>query len=594
MLQNIHKRTLDIASRPGRAIVTPFARHYEKHYEGRYPFARLAFGFDLVMLGTAIGLGIIALAFWLWKPTAFAEKIVFSADIAPAEIVSGAPSTLVLRFDNRTGEELRDVRLSVSVPEHFLRLETEESGSDETWEHLEIGTVPVDGTESIKIHGVMFGDVGGEQTFASAMTFVHGPHDTRGTKRDERTFVPTRSTLELELALPDRMVAGQATEGTVTYRNAGTIDFPEIVIQPRWPEGFAFISANVPLGPDGFRLPSVTAGSSGALTFRGTLGSAEGDVAFAFDPSFAFGNDRYRQETLVHVAKTVPIPVQVSHDVNPESVRPGSAASVTATVVNVGEDPVTNVRVTIASDSPFAISKTVSVGPKEHPELARLEPGESRSVTIPFPLRASVAQSATSVYERIPFATRASAAFDLPATPDAIARDAEISTIMTSPLALDAFARYAAPSGDQIGRGPLPPFAGETTTYWIFWNVRGTTNELSNVRIEGALGPNVSFTGKQTVSVNGGVVFDAASGQISWTSDSVSPTFAPSSKIVGIAFELALTPGDDQIGSIPTLLKNIHVTATDAVTGAFVSASGATITTDLPNDTLAEGNGVVE
>ena len=290
MSHEVRRQTLDIAAQPGRAVLHPFVRQYEKRYEGRYRFARLAFGFDLVMLGTALGLGIIALAFWLWKPQAFADKIVFSATVAPAEIVSGAPSTLVIRFDNRTGEELRDVRLSVAFPEHFRLLEDPDNDVNpedpeitaaETHEELTLGTVPVDGIESIKIRGVMFGDVGGEQSFTSTMAFAHGEHDVRGTKTDTRTFSPSRSTLKLSLEVPDKIVAAQPIEGTITYQNAGEIDFPEITVAPRWPDGFTFSSANATLGTNGFRLPGITAGSSGTFTFRGTLGAADGDVTFA-------------------------------------------------------------------------------------------------------------------------------------------------------------------------------------------------------------------------------------------------------------------------------------------------------------------------
>lgn len=601
MSHELRRQTLDIAAQPGRSVLRALDRHYETHYAGRYRFARLAFGFDLVMLGTALGLGIIALAFWMWKPQAFADKIVFSATVAPAEIVSGAPSTLVIRFDNRTGEELRDVRLSVAFPEHFRLLEDPDNDVNpedpeitaaETHEELNLGTVPVDGTESIKIRGVMFGDVGGEQSFQSTMAFTHGERNTRGTKTDTRTFSPVRSTLKLSLEVPDKIVAAQPIEGTITYQNTGEIDFPEITVNPRWPDGFAFTSANVVLGANGFRLPGITAGSSGTLTFTGVLGDADGDVTFAFDPSFTFGDVRYKQETLTHVASIIPLPLQVSHSIDAESARPGASVSVTVHYANIGEEAVTDARVGVQTDSPFAKAKSVSVGAKEFPELARIEPGASGTVTVSLPLYASIAQSATSVYEHLMLTTRAFGTFDMAEVTGATTRGGELSVIITSPAVLDAFARYVAPSGDQIGRGPLPPIAGESTKYWIFWNLRGTTNELTNVRIEGELGENVTFTGRQTVSENSGVTVDGTS--VVWTDASIAPTLAPGSKIIGIAFEVSLTPSDDQIGTVPTLLKNIRLTATDATTGAFVSASGATITTSLPNDAMAAGNDVVE
>src|SRR5262245_27607028 len=112
----------------------------------------------------------------------------------------------------------------------------------------------------------MFGDVGGEQAFGSVLTFVHGVSGELtqvGQKVSTHAFSPVRSTLALELSLPDKLVAGQPVEGAITYRNAGEVDFPEIAIAPAWPEGFALLSSDVPLREGAFTVPGVAAGESG-------------------------------------------------------------------------------------------------------------------------------------------------------------------------------------------------------------------------------------------------------------------------------------------------------------------------------------------
>ena len=159
---------------------------------------------------------------------------------------------------------------------------------------------------------------------------------------------------------------------------------------------------------------------------------------------------------------------------------------------------------------------------------------------------------------------------------------------------LESFGRYATATGDQLGRGSLPPTVGEKTTYWVFWHVGGTINELTNVVIEGTVGDNVTFTGRQSTSQNNGVEFDPETGIISWELASLEPTLSPTSKVVGVAFELAITPDITMIGEIPTLLSDIHLTATDSRTGAFVSASGSEVTTNLPNDLMASDKARVE
>ena len=78
-------------------------------------------------------------------------------------------------------------------------------------------------------------------------------------------------------------------------------------------------------------------------------------------------------------------------------------------------------------------------------------------------------------------------------------------------------------------------------------------------------------------------------GTVSWTIDELPPTFAPGSKTVGIAFEVAVVPSADQAGQMLALLDHVRLTAVDAFTGELIQAYGARITTDLPNDAMASG-----
>lgn len=585
----IRRSALGLASHPGKILLWPLVRWYEKRYEGKFAFARATFLFDLFLVGVVSGLGIIALIMTFYKPVPFTDRIVFAAEVAPREIVSGASSTLVIRYKNGTGEELRDAKLAFEYPANFLLQEVDGRAIGNV---VEVGTIPVNGTGSVKIRGVMFGAVGGEQTFRSVMTFVHGAKGVAGSKTGVHAFSPSRSTLELALSLPEKILAFQPINGALTYRNTGEIDYPEITVAPEWPSGFAFVSADEPMRDGLFVLPPLKAGTEGTTRFVGRLGNVADSLTFRFRPSFAFGTDSYEQETLTHVAEVVPLPIKISHSIDADTVRPGQSAKITVTYENVGDTAVEDLRLFVTTDSPFAATKAVEANYKQaRPELAKVEPGQTGTITLSIPLKLSIEQSATRVYENVPFATTASATFDMGELARATVADSPVTTTMTSPLVLSSFGRYATPSGDQIGRGPLPPAVDEATGYWIFWNLRGTTNALKNVRIEGELGSNVTFTGRQTDSTDGGVV--ASGNQIIWTAASLSPTLSPDSKIVGVAFEVSIVPTADQAGTTPTLLKNVRVTATDAATGAFVSASGEAITTSLPGDAMADGKHII-
>ena len=589
--ESVLGRAVCLSVHPGKMLLLPFIKWFDRRYRG-IKFARLLFSFDLLLIGTLIGLALTAVLLALTKPVAFEDNILFEATVAPREIVTGAPSTLVIRYINDTDEELRNAKLALTYPDHFLLQELSVEETHVTNGDIDLGTIPVGGTGSVRVRGVMFGDVGGEQSFTSTMTFAYGTErDIAGKKTSIHTFSPSSSMLQLELSLPERLVAYQEVQGTITYQNTGVIDFPAVSIQPEWPSGFTFISSSVSLTDGVFTLPSIPAGESGEIDFVGYLGDVGEEVTFVFHPSFTFDVSRYQQETLTHVAPVVPPQIRVEQSVEASTVRPGSSAVYTVGYENTGEFAVTNLVLAIEATSPFVSDKSV-----EAQTIARVEPGESAEVKIQVPLRWSILQSETQDWDGLDLSSRAVATYTLGdgSGQQVSSKSSVVSTPITTPVVFESFGRYATDAGDQLGRGPLPARVGIETKYWVFWHVNGTINELENVRIEGTLGNSVVFTGRQSSYQNSGVEYDASTNTISWTTSSIQPNLSPTSKIVGVAFELGITPTSEMVGTTPVLLYDIRLTGTDARTGAFISRSGTTVTTQLPNDLMASGKAVVE
>ncbi len=581
-------RAVCLSVHPGRMILFPFVKWFDKRYRGKSAFAHLLFAFDLLLIGALIGIG-ISLAFLSLAPqTTFEDNLALEATVAPREIVAGASSTLVIEYRNDTGEELRNAQLTLTYPDHFL-LEEQDA--------LDLGTIPVGAVGSFHVKGVMFGDVGGEQTFTSTLRFTHGTDkDVAARKTATHTFSPASSTLELALTLPEKLIAYQPIEGIITYANKGEIDFPTIAIEPEWPEGFTLVRSTPAFINNVFEVPGIAAGETGSMTFVGSLGDTGDQVTFVFHPSFTFGEDRYRQETLTHTAPVVPPQLKIEHGITKSSAEPGSEILFTVRYENIGENDLTNVVLGIESDSPFFSKDVYEITSATSPELASVSPGASGEISIPVRLRSSILQSETTDYDGLDLVSRCTATYTLgDGTGQRISsKGSSLTTPITTPVMLESFGRYATATGDQLGRGSLPPTVGEKTTYWVFWHVGGTINELTNVVIEGTVGDNVTFTGRQSTSQNNGVEFDPETGIISWELASLEPTLSPTSKVVGVAFELAITPDITMIEEIPTLLSDIHLTATDSRTGAFVSASGSEVTTNLPNDLMASDKARVE
>ncbi len=596
---SIFGRAVCLSVHPGKMILFPFAAWFHKRYKGQYKFARFIFTIDLVLVGIILGLGIAAIMTVFFPGHQFVDDITFSASVAPREIVAGAPSTLVIRYFNGTEEELKNAQLSFTYPDHFLLQEIISTDDEIENNIIELGDVPIGGNGSIKIKGVMFGDVNGEQTFKSSLAFTHGVDKTIAEEKiDEYTFSPARSTLALELLLPEKIYDFQTVDGLIIIKNTGDIDFPEISIKPEWPKEFAVRYIYNPFIYDedknDYKAESIKAGESIKMQFLGDFDDVQDEVVFVFHPSFVFDKTRYKQETLRHTAPVAPPQLTINHSLNQNSLRPGSSVEALLSYEHIGEFDIYDVRIGIESYSPFALTPDL-FDSNSYPELKHLQPGDTGTIEIDFSLKSSIFQSQTDVYENLQFNSRPIAEYVLDDGPRTrmINKGTELLHPIITPIILESFGRYTTASGDQIGRGPLPPRIGIETKYWIFWRIGGTTNPISNVVIEGDLEKNVRFTGRQTVSQDSGVEYDPDTNSISWSSEEILPTLSPTSRIVAVAFELGITPTEDQINTIATLIKNLRLTATDASTGAFISTSAPKVTTDLPDDLKAGGKAFI-
>jgi hypothetical protein len=583
-MRTLPKHLLNLLRHPGQLFLSPFYRYLEKRYIKIEKFEIKFLLVDLALLFAALGIAGTVIG-WFIQHRQIENQIFFESQIAPTEIVSGAPSTLVIRYTNGTGQELKNVYLDLTYPKHFLLQELAVGEILSENKTIAVGNLAPDAVGSVKIRGVMFGDVGGEQIFESKMSFNYGEKNQRGEKISRHVFFPSRSVLELGLEIPEKIVAGQPFAGAIVYKNTGALVLPEVKIKPNWPENFEPITQI----SDGWTVPAVEPGDEGRVEFSGTPAAGAEGLILSFSPSFVFGVDEYQQDTLTQEIAVVLPQLKISHSVETTSATPGGTLKILVQYENTGNELIYDVKITADSHSPFAYeSKTVPIG-------SILGQGAGQT-ELELKLKPTVAQSQTINYEHLTIDTAVSAVYKIENTELAQAItvfDTAVLVPLTTPITLRSFGRYATERGDQLGRGPLPPTVGEETKYWIFWNLSGTTNEIKNLFISGQLPDNVSFTGRQTVSIGSAVSYNPETRTIIWSVDEVSPTFSPLAKIIGAAFEVAIIPTNDQLGTTPTLISDISLSGTDGWTNAWLTASGSSITTDLPGDLMAGGLGTV-
>ena len=590
--------SLNVRRQAGKHIADPI----KLLMQGKYIKARGRLHKALDILGIGFLILTIAAVVYIAMPKNTPDLIVIDASVAPEEVITGDLSTLTFRYENNSDETIRNARLEFDLPKHF-ELESIESDAQEVGTMtFDLGDIAPTQYGYIHVQGTMFGDVDGDQIFTTSLSYTYSPDNIEDTKIKEHTFHPVRSALQLELALPEHLVAYQQVEGQISYTNTGSITFPELIIQPEWPESFSLISSIPTLQSDGkFYVDGIKPGETGLIEFVGRLGSQD-DSTFVFYPSFAFESVQYNQTTLTDVIEILPTPLQLSHPIFENSITPGGSATIELRYENISDYILSDIELRISSNTDIFSTSGIDNGSYDNgyyyfdEEITKLEPNQSGSVSMAIPVLSSLSRSGTDVYESISITTNSSAEFSFNPDEEIITVNTFGSSFelpLTSPITLSSFGRYWGPNGDQLGRGPIPPAAGDTTKYWIFWNISGTTNKLSNIKISADLGANVELTGRQSVYTGSSI--ESNNGTVTWSIESLNPTLPPTSTVVGIAFEVSITPNEDQIGTTPILLGNTSVTAMDSWTQSFVSSGVSEVTTSLPYDTKASSyGGIVE
>jgi len=169
----------------------------------------------------------------------------------------------------------------------------------------------------------------------------------------------------------------------------------------------------------------------------------------------------------------------------------------------------------------------------------------------------------------------------------------EINLKINSKVKLQVEIRYFSDEGLKIGDGPLPPKVGETTSYFVFFQLFNTTNEIKNVKIETRLPEKVTWLGEEKTST-GNLFFDSFSRKITWQIDLVAPYSGGPYTFLEASFKIGLTPSEEDRGKILTLLEKITLEAEDSFTGAKIYLESPALDTDLKFDDWARGKGTVE
>lgn len=141
--------------------------------------------------------------------------------------------------------------------------------------------------------------------------------------------------------------------------------------------------------------------------------------------------------------------------------------------------------------------------------------------------------------------------------------------------------------------GPIPPVAGNQTTYTVIWQAKNCYNDVKNVKVKATLANNARLTGN-IFPEGTSLTFDTGSRELVWDLENLDAGKGVLGAGPSVAFQIAFTPDSFQQGTTPQLIGEAVITGEDQFTGLTVNGNSSSVNTTLPDDeTVSSQEGIV-
>ncbi len=562
---------------------------YDRYYHPRHRNRHLHRSIDGILVSTIVFLlGVYTVSLFGTQP----ESIKISL-LPSSQIRGGEETTITLAYENSNDTDILDARIELMLPEHFI---VKEFGglpvSPKRNIKLNIGSVPRGTKGAFIIRGTPLDSLGKEQSFIASLVGIRKKDHTEEHVVTSIRYIIPASAIETRGEFPQAVLFQQSFTGAVYVKNTATHPIEDIRVSIVTPDGFL---PSKPL-PKEVSIKTLAAGAEYTIPLKGRFTYTEAtELLLRVHTSLSRGNDDFLQSSIsIPIAITQKtIVLSIAAEENPRGISEDGRKSYVLHWENTSDTSLSNLSLGVMVDtdtvdmSSLRVDSGVSDGnhtilwtPGNTRTLEYIAPSDSGIFHFNFKLKELHKKSISDALRLIPFAS-----YNEQSSKTRIEINGDTAVfIRNSPLSLTAFARYYTPEGEQIGRGPLPPIAGQTTRYHIFLLPEDIIHPLKNVTITAELSPQASWAGIVPLGSEE-ISYNETSKSITWTSTffTLEETESPH----GTVFELGLTPKREDIGKEIPLLNNISIHAEDAITHSLIQARAEHITTKLIHDQKA-------
>ena len=595
----------------------PDISHLEVKRKSRWKIILISFVGISILLTAITWLGFI-----VFNPNyKFNDKSIELNLTGQQSIASGDEVIYILEYKNIEKVALRNVEMILRYPDGFeFDSATPEPTNDfnSSWK---IGDLTKGQKGKIEIKGRIIGEVGSLKTINITASFQ--PENFSSSFKEATSFSSqiTSSILEIELDGPEQILTEKKTTYTIKYRNTSDQDLENIQILVLYPQNFVFQESE----PEPFSreedarnlnnkwiVETLAKNQEGEIEITGgyltddEISEANFTVQIGFLDSeseeFSLQQEQTLKTKLIGQNLTTNLIINGSSQDQP--INFGQTLTYSIIYKNLGQQELDDVEITAFIDSDvldwdtlddknlgIVEGKKIIWNKNQISELDLVRPIDEGSIDFSIQVKPAddIDLDETSLRVKSKVKVTLAKIGELEAE-DLEIESNEINSNINTDIQLKAEGRYFNDDNIPVGTGPLPPVVGQTTTFRIYWAIANSLHEVNDVTVSTVLPKGIEWADKYLVGA-GAINYSIKDKVVTWSINRISPnkTFDE----VDAWFDVSVTPTPQQVKKLLILTDQAVLAATDKVTESEISKIGKAVTSNLEDDPIGGGRGLV-
>lgn len=558
-----------------------------------------------IIIGTIVVILIGASAVLGYLLFLASTEVTFSV-LGPSEVVAGEPTVVTVRIANNSRAALAAGGVTLTFPPGTITPERNDVSLASPRQTLDIPAIPPGGEFLQELRVRLLGTVGEAKIISGVYRYQPENIQSELTRSSDFSATIARVPVALGAEVPERVNSGQEVTLVISVDSELSLPLAGMSLGVEFPEGFELKSTNPLIEPGADRiwpLAELELGTSRTISVTGIL-KGEPEEAKAFRLRLGYYERERRAWLLLaeHTANpTIASPFLFARTTLAErrggSITPGETLIGAVRYRNNLTDRIQNLEVRVSFPEKFVDLKSIRAergfydvtknavtwNSASEPRLSQVLPGEEGTLAFSVALKSVLPvagfQDKNFVF---PVVTTIDSASPPPQFRGVSLgfRDV-IDFRISSPLGLSARASYYDASFPSSG--PLPPQVRKTTTYAIILKLTSGANALFDVEVRGQLAGGVMWQ-ERTASDLGAISFNPATQEFVWRIREVPAATGILRAPLSAAFQVALTPAENQLDTSPLLVKNLSASGRDTFADTVQSDSTGDIDTQLRQD----------